>query len=176
MEITEEWIPIPGYNARAHPDGYIMGPRGTVLSPMWNKAIRYWWVKLKPLEGGPRKTLTVHTLMALAFRGPKPDWADCVRHLDDNRDNLRASNIAWGTNKDNGQDAIKNERTLKGQVHPNHYRGSSSPLAKLNEEQVIKIREELKNKTLTHQDIADVYGVSRPTISLISRRKIWAHV
>lgn len=40
-----------------------------------------------------------------------------VRHLDDNRLNCKASNLAWGTRKDNSDDAIANGKILSGEEH-----------------------------------------------------------
>lgn len=45
--------------------------------------------------------------MAEAFLGPRPDGL-VVRHLDDDRTNNRASNLAYGTASDNQRDSVRN--------------------------------------------------------------------
>ncbi len=60
-----------------------------------------------------------------------------------------------------------NIKTLKGEKHPRH---------KLTEQQVIQIKLLLKEGILTQQEIADMFGVSRQTISLIKTGKIWSHI
>ena len=45
----------------------------------------------------------VASLVAFAFIGPRPD-GNVVRHLDGNKDNNRADNLAYGTHQDNADD------------------------------------------------------------------------
>lgn len=162
----------------AHKDGYIMGPRGTILKPMWNPKNRYWWVKLRPtdaLPGEPRKTLTVHTLMALAFRGPKPVWAECARHLDDNRDHNYARNIEWGTHKQNGEDMVRNGKSSLGKKRIDPPRGSRLS-KKLDEQDVMEMRQIFEEGLLSYDEIASCYGVTRTNIHHIIKRNTWKHV
>ena len=56
---------------------------------------------------GKRKHTSLHRLLALAFI-PNPNNFEVVRHLDDDKDNNQLSNLAWGTIKDNIDDAIRN--------------------------------------------------------------------
>jgi predicted XRE-type DNA-binding protein len=61
----------------------------------------------------------------------------------------------------------KNHANVKGEKHPNH---------KLTEEQVIQIKLLLKEGILTQQKIADMFGVSRRTISMIKTGKRWTNL
>ena len=47
------------------------------------------------------KTYKVHRLIAEAFHGPAPFEGAVVMHLDENAANNRASNLRWGTQKEN---------------------------------------------------------------------------
>jgi predicted XRE-type DNA-binding protein len=54
--------------------------------------------------------------------------------------------------------------------------GEKSPNHKLTEEQVIQIKLLLKEGILTQQEIADMFGVSRRTISNIKRGIVWSNI
>lgn len=59
------------------------------------------------LWDGRRHNRTVHSLVAAAFLGPRPHGHE-VRHLDDDKLRNHVSNLAYGTHRDNMQDAIRN--------------------------------------------------------------------
>jgi group I intron endonuclease len=52
--------------------------------------------------------------------------------------------------------------------------GSNNGMSKLDEQQVLKIK--TLSNTMTHKDIAKVFGVSRATIGLIISGKRWQHM
>lgn len=54
------------------------------------------------------KNFTVHQLVAAAFIGPKPPAAEHIRHLDDDKTNNAATNLAYGTHSENTIDAVRN--------------------------------------------------------------------
>ncbi|HMH92929.1 MAG TPA: NUMOD4 motif-containing HNH endonuclease [Streptosporangiaceae bacterium] len=111
MADVEEWRPVVGHAglyevsslgqvrrlSRTTSDGRRI--QGRVLRPA---GIRYLTVKI----GGD--TRTVHSLAAEAFRGLRPAPGMEVRHLDDNKLNNAAANLAWGTRSENIQDRIRN--------------------------------------------------------------------
>jgi hypothetical protein len=49
-------------------------------------------------------------LILEAFVGPSPSKTHKARHLDDDRSNNTLSNLAWGTQKENVADALRNDR------------------------------------------------------------------
>lgn len=116
------------------------------------------------LCNGPhiRKSVRIHRLVAELFVA-RPPSAECVRHLDGDRFNNAASNLSWGTYKDNEQDKKR---------HGTWYDRCSG---KLSRDQVLGIRE-LVRVGATHQTVAKKYGVSRPTITRTVNRKIWKHI
>lgn len=89
------WHPIPGLPGyRASRQGHIRGPRKTLTFFLRR---RYWCVKA---GGKPRY---VHHLVALVFHGPRPAGHE-VRHLDGDRFNNHADNLAYGTPDENRMD------------------------------------------------------------------------
>lgn len=93
----------------------------------------------------------VHVLVAEHFIF-KPTWAECVNHKDGNKLNNHWSNLEWTTMGDNVRHAVKiGIFDIKGEKHMH---------AKLTNNEVIKMRE-LRKQGLTHQAIADQFGVCR---------------
>lgn len=66
---------------------------------------------------GKRTRLAVHRLVALHHLPPRPSPLHEVRHLDGNRTNCCADNLAWGTAKDNALDRELHGRTSRGDRH-----------------------------------------------------------
>lgn len=110
------------------------------------------------------KNFLVHRLVAEAFIGPCPDKM-IVCHIDDTKNNNVVNNLRYGTYSENGKDAVKNKKLASGENHPN---------AKLSNKDVDTIRHLVLSLGKTHQQVADIFGVARTTISGIinSRRKL----
>lgn len=104
----------------------------------------------------------LHTAVLEAWHGPRPEGM-VARHINDDKDDNRVENLAWGTRAQNYEDAKRNGRLL---------RGESAPWSILTENDV---REILRDER-SHQRIADQYGVARTTISSIKQRENWAWV
>lgn len=83
-------------------------------------------------KDGKAKTHLVHRLVAKAFI-PNPENKPVVDHIDCNRTNACVVNLRWVTQEKNIQASIQNG---------NHKIGSESPLAKLTEDEVKRIRED----------------------------------
>ena len=66
---------------------------------------------------GNTLSFAVHVLVARAFLPPRPPEAHDVRHLDGDKENSSASNLAWGTQKENAADRERHGRTSRGQEH-----------------------------------------------------------
>lgn len=92
--------------------------------------------------------VSVHRLVAELFCERLPGQ-DVVRHLDGTRDNNRASNLAWGTLRDNSQDAIR---------HGTHPTASRNGNAVLTREQALQIKAAVETGEL-HSSIAQRFGV-----------------
>ena len=66
---------------------------------------------------GKRKRLAVHKLVALWFLPPRPSPKHEIRHLDGNKENPSADNLAWGTPKENADDRERHGKTSRGESH-----------------------------------------------------------
>ena len=97
-------------------------------------------------------------------KGDIPEGHD-VCHKCDNPMCINPDHLFVGTRKDNVQDCIEKERNI---------RGENSNFAILTEEQVREIKFGYKN--LMYKEIASLYNVSPPLISLIKNNKRWKHV
>ena len=76
---------------------------------------------------GKSKRIAVHKLVARAYLGPQPAPGYEVRHLDGNKLNSHAGNLAWGTPKDNADDRERHGRTSRGSKHAATVKGRPSP-------------------------------------------------
>ncbi|EEL5265788.1 hypothetical protein GMF57_12335 [Salmonella enterica] len=66
---------------------------------------------------GARKRMAVHVLVAKEYLPPRPSESHQIRHLDGNKLNNSASNLAWGTAKENADDRKSHGRTSCGIGH-----------------------------------------------------------
>lgn len=146
---------FPGY--RVGSDGTIIGPRKR-LRP--SARPNYMGVTLSRAGCGSRfHSRFVHLLVLEAFHGQHPEGCQ-ARHLDGNRLNNAANNLAWGTPKENGQDKVLHGTSLRGEIHN---------CAKLTEEQA----REIKFGSLSHSDAAEKFGVSIKTVKNIRSGGSW---
>lgn len=104
--------------------------------------------------------VTTHRLAWTIQFGDVPDGLH-VLHKCDNPPCVNGQHLFLGTNVDNMAD-----KTKKGRCSRVRFPGEKHPMAKLTAHSVVKIRE-LQGAGMTQQQIADVYNVSRPTISMI---------
>lgn len=153
------------YRDIAGREGYRVGSDGTVwtciernsrhqgtptgqwkpLKPHCHKGKRYLTVGLR--NNGSCKTFYVHTLVLVAFRGPRPDGY-VARHLNGNKMDNRLENLEWGTQRENVGDSI---------WHGTYVLAPSS--RKLSDSQVSEIRIAFRAGR-TASDLACEYGVT----------------
>jgi hypothetical protein len=133
-------------------------------------------MKQNPISGGYLGLLlskngvstrrTVHSLVAEAFIGPRPEGME-VRHGSANRTDNRAENLCYGTRADNAADKLRDGSHVSGERHYS---------AKLTSEQVAHVRQQLENAPRgTAARLAKELGVNRATIGSIKRGKTWAN-
>jgi len=134
------------------------------------------------------KTKVIHRLVYETFNKKLEKNYD-VHHTNEDKennfiDNLKSEPHSRHSKYHNKGKILLNETKIKisktrkeefksGKLN---YKGENHPQHKLTEEQVIQIKLLLKEGILTQQEIADMFGVSRITISDIKRGKIWYHV
>lgn len=103
----------------------------------------------------------------------------CVCHKCDVRDCINPEHLFLGTYKDNVRDMMKKGRIAVGnrhgsRTHPESVlRGEKQWNVKLTEGKVLEIRSRIGERQI---DLAQEFGVSRPVISRILNKRIWAHV
>ncbi len=119
------------------------------------------YVKVSLCWGGVVKGVHVHSLVAEAFIGPRPEGA-LVRHRDGDQSNNCATNLAYGTSQDNSDDMRRHGRVLAGERHG---------CAKLTQADVDRIRA-LADST-TQVELARQFHMSVQQISNIVRRAQW---
>jgi len=111
----------------AHTPGYEILPDGRVFSSLnWRGYGRrelqqtensHGYLSVRMLVDGRRKRMLVHTLVAARFLPDRPSSTHEIRHLDGNKHNNHAANLAWGTRKDNADDRERHGRTSRGERH-----------------------------------------------------------
>lgn len=75
--------------------------------------------------------LSVHALVLMAFKGPRPSPVHQACHSDGIRHHNHITNLRWGTPKENQADR---------RLHGTNFQGESHPRAKLNDEVVKSVR------------------------------------
>lgn len=150
---------VPGLDGR-----YAVNEAGEVYSRVSKRWLKHWLVNGYPMValGSTRRKRLVHLLVLQTFVGPCPEGQE-ARHLDGNRRNPALANLCYGTKQENAADR---------DAHGTTARGERVGGAKLTADQVLAIRDD----TRTLKQIAATYGVHLSLISLIRKRKVWAHV
>jgi len=105
---------------------------------------------------------SIHRLLLQTFVGSCPEGMEC-RHLDDNNQNNKLSNLKWGTHKDNMQDTVK-------------HRGRNGGNLKLSESDVRMIIYMWRTELFTQTEIANIYGVTLSCINHIIDGRTWKHI
>lgn len=119
--------------------GYEITREGRVFSNTnWRGMGRRELVQQKNHDGYPSVRVTldekrvhysVHTLVAFAHLPPRPSPSHEVRHLDGNKMNSCADNLAWGTQKENADDRERHGRTSRGSKHSSAIKSSNQSKA-----------------------------------------------
>jgi HNH endonuclease/NUMOD4 motif-containing protein len=179
MAGPEIWKLIPGYDNRyeASSEGHIRRN----VNAHWRK--RVWrdgllkvhvdktgYVRARIMRDERHSyNVGVHQLVAAAFLGLCPPGHE-VNHIDRNKANNCPENLEYVTHAENLEHARQKGAWARSTRH-----GEQAAPAKLTERQVTEIRSLLADG-LSHCRIADMFGVSQPTITNIKTGKTWAHL
>ena len=158
-----EWITIkeaPLYEVS--PCGAVRR-NGRILKPNSNGTSPHLWVTLRH-EGKSLKRY-IHRLVLTSFVCEAPAGAEC-RHLDGNPANNDLLNLAWGSRRQNYNDARQHGTNTKGSKHG---------MAKLQEWQIREIRR-LREWGERPRDIGPLFNICPQHVSQICSKKIWRHV
>jgi hypothetical protein len=169
------WIDIPGWETRyqIREDGAVRSKnmvvnakagktavrKGRLLSPVV-KSNGYLCVTLS--NGIDRPQVAIHRLVARAFIGECPLGLH-VLHNDGDKTNNHYTNLRYGTPAENHADTLS---------HGHRLMGSSHPMAKLKEKQIVFIRESDESSAA----LAIKFNVCREHIHAIRKKRIWKHV
>ncbi len=170
---TVAYQEIPGFpNYRVGNDGSVWSKFAAHHQPTFP------WRKLKPglhREGyllivlidpsGRHRSFRVHRLVLLAFVGPCPDGMEGC-HNDGNRVNNKLGNLRWDTRAGNNNDKY---------AHGTDRRGEKTPGAKLTSDAIREIRRRRTNGE-SLKSLANEFGVGKPCICAIVKRRAWSHV
>jgi hypothetical protein len=147
------------------------GHGGTVtIDPTFTKQLKagirhggYEYVSVSTSRG--QRSIPVHVLLMDAFHGPRTDGME-VRHLDGNCRNNALTNLAYGTPRENSEDARRHGTIPMGEAHHK---------AKLTADMVREIRR-LAAEGVGATALSLQFSVSRGAIyGVVSGRK-WRHV
>lgn len=114
-----------------------------------------------------RATRRASRISWILYRGEIPNdlW---ILHKCDNRLCVKPSHLFLGTPSDNSLD-----REKKGRGRD--LVGENNGYSKLNDATVLQIRS-LKASGVKQKDIAEQFGVTASTVSVVVNRKIWKHI
>lgn len=99
----------------------------------------------------------IHILVLENFVGPKPSGLECD-HIDGNPNNNKLENLQY----------------LEASINRSH-KGEKHGMAKLSDK-VVKAIKKLSHQGYYQRDIAELFEVSRSTISSIITGRTWSHI
>lgn len=117
---------------------------------------------------GQRIQIT-HLLWHATYGQPVPPDKQ-INHHCDNPACFRIDHLYLGTPKENTADMMRRKRDAPRPI------GEDQWSAKLTEADVREIRDIYPQGNITHQELADKYGVSRLTVGRVLWRQTWKHV
>lgn len=113
MEQQEEWRAVVGFpDYQVSDQGRVASLKGKqvkILRPYPNGRPGQPYLSVTLRSDGRRQIRTVHSLVAKAFLGPRPEGLE-VRHLDGDSSNNALLNLRYGTKADNMQDRLAHGR------------------------------------------------------------------
>lgn len=174
----EEWRPIPGHPGyEASSLGNVRGVDRTLSDGrrwrgliMRQKVSRYGYMVIALAMGGGRyRHAGVHNLVLETFVGPRPTAEHEAAHFDGDPANNRLDNLRWATPAENAGDRDRHGRTF-------HPKGTLHPMAKLDAESVLLMRQMKRSGSATVDDMARMTGVSRWTIFDALSGRTWSHI
>lgn len=160
---TVDWL--PGYEIEA--DGSVWSLsnwRGYGRRRLATELDRDGYPRAHVKHNGRMRRLMVHRLVAEAFIGPKPVGQE-VRHLNGDKLDASARNLAYGTRQENADDRDRHGRTA---------RGSRNGAARLSGSAAAEIRSLYAAGGITQEQLGRRFGVHQKTICRVLRSETWS--
>lgn len=132
-----------------------------MIGGYWNG---YHIIGLKKENLAPKKSFIAHRIVAQAFI-PNPENKPHVNHINGIKSDNRVENLEWCTQSENIKHTYAN-KLMTGKSGENNYH------SKLKDADIIEIRA----SKLKQKDLAVIYGISRPTVCDIIKRRTWNHL
>ena len=149
-----DWREVPGLPFEVSDQGHVASLRTCeLISPVadsWDKH----YLRVRLMDGGKNRSFYVHTLVALAFLGPRPKKHD-IDHVNGKKQDNRAQNLRYLTHSENRGGPWKK---------------------KLNEKMVREIRWLYWNKGWSSVRIATHFPVMPASVRSVIREDSWKHV
>lgn len=165
----EEWRRIPGFDEyEASSIGRVRRRTGYRCRKTRIKKLQLGtdgYVSVALYKNARAHNRHVNTLVCLAFHGEPPEGCDQSRHIDGNRLNNLASNLAWTNAKGNADDR---------KDHGTHPVGSKNGFSKLTESDVLEIRRRVLAGE-KRKDVAASFEVCTSTVDKIIIGIHWTH-
>lgn len=180
--MNEVWRPVPGYGGhyevsslgRVRVKDRVVEKRsnfaggrivrqfykGRLLSPYTSSQLGHQAVHIG--IDGKKHSIPVHTLVLMAFVGPRPNGMEACHNNGVANDN-RPSNLRWDTHHNNNQDRLR---------HGTYTRGEEHPEAVLTEQQAREIFE----RQPSLNDCVRIYGISKTQAFRIKKGQSWTHL
>lgn len=179
MIAKERWLPVVGYEGLyevsnhgqvrsldrwvTYSNGAKHFHKGKLIKPCFHT---YGYPMLHLSKNGKTRPRCIHKLVAEAFLGPCPK-GQIVLHGPTGRTCAALSNLSYGPpEKNSREDRERDGTAIKGEDHKS---------AKLTEAEVLQIRD-LYEKGGTQVALAKQFNIHQTHVSLLVRRKAWAHV
>lgn len=173
--MPEIWRPVTGYSDYEVSDlgrvrswrrrsGVRRAQSPKLLKPVASHRAGYVQVSLAG-DGGDRRLVRVHVLVAETFIGPRPAGMQ-IAHADGNPTNNAIGNLRYATAGENNRDKIAHGRSLRGAAHN---------MARLAAEQVLEIRRRAAAGEHV-PSLAVEFNISRRHAYQIVERVRWAHL
>jgi hypothetical protein len=139
---------------------YLFSETGDVISLVRRKPRKLSPIKMGSYTGvtilneyGSLEKQYVHRLICEAFHGTPREGQQC-RHLDGDKTNACAANLAWGSPSDNNRDKDRHNTSPKGE---------RNPMAKLTADLVAEMKQMRAATGAPFQKIATDFGVTAMT-------------
>jgi transcriptional regulator with AAA-type ATPase domain len=178
--MVEIWKDIVGYEGL-----YQVSSLGRVKSLGYGKErilkgfINSLYLKVCLCNNKKQLNFLIHRLVGQAFIS-NPENKPEINHIDGDKTNNRVDNLEWVTHKENmehsNRTGLRNNCNCGfASVNINN-KGEKHPNCKLNDVQVLEIREKYSIGIYTQQNLADEYNISKTVISDIINKKLWKHI